>query len=165
MPCAYSTAELVLHRSGVKSGEHVLITSASGGVGSAAIQLAGRRGAKVTAVAGLSKAGQLRELGADQVISRDEKIAQKLGKNSVDVVLDVRTLYLKDPTFFGGTFQDDLVFENLVSYIERNEIRPFVGKTYPLDRIVPAQTEFLSKSIGGKLVLVIPGRRSHSCRI
>lgn len=190
VPCAYSTAELMLHRSGVKSGEHVLITGASGGVGSAAIQLAKRRGAKITAVAGLSKAGQLRELGADQVISRDENIAQKLGKNSVDVVLDVaagpafgqlldvlklggryavagaiagpiveldvRTLYLKDLTFFGCTFQDDVVFENLVSYIERNEIRPFVGKTYPLDSIVQAQTDFLSKSIGGKLVLVIP---------
>ena len=49
IPCAYSTAENLLERSGVKEGEVVLITGASGGVGSAAIQLAKRRGARVVA--------------------------------------------------------------------------------------------------------------------
>ncbi len=37
------------------------------------------------------------------------------------VELDVRTLYLKDLTFFGCTFQEDVVFENLVGYIERGK--------------------------------------------
>ena len=40
IPCAYSTAENLLERSDVKENEVVLITGASGGVGSAAIQLA-----------------------------------------------------------------------------------------------------------------------------
>lgn len=48
-PCSYSTAENLLHRAGLAAGERVLITGASGGVGSAAIQLApaaaDRRGA------------------------------------------------------------------------------------------------------------------------
>ena len=44
IPCAYSTAENMLHRARV-GAEHVLITGASGGVGSAAVQLAKRRGA------------------------------------------------------------------------------------------------------------------------
>ncbi|MEI9426013.1 zinc-binding dehydrogenase, partial [Mesorhizobium sp. Cs1299R1N1] len=72
------------------------------------------------------------------------------------VELDVRTLYLKDLTFFGSTLYDEVVFDNLVSYIERNEIRPFVGKTYPLKDIVEAQKDFLSKTISGKLVLIVP---------
>ena len=72
------------------------------------------------------------------------------------VELDVRSLYLKDLTFFGCTFQDDVIFENLVSYIERGEIRPLVAKTYPLQDIVEAQMDFLSKKATGKLVLVIP---------
>ena len=71
------------------------------------------------------------------------------------VELDVRTLYLKDLTFFGCTFQEDVVFENLVSYVERGEIRPNVGKTYPLEDIVEAQKDFLSKKISGKLVLTL----------
>jgi NADPH:quinone reductase-like Zn-dependent oxidoreductase len=72
------------------------------------------------------------------------------------VELDVRTLYLKDLTFFGCTFQDDIAFENLVSYVERGEIRPVVAKTYPLQDIAKAQAEFLAKNFTGKLVLVPP---------
>ena len=72
------------------------------------------------------------------------------------VELDVRTLYLKDLTFFGCTFQDDIVFENLVSYVERGEIRPAVAKTYPLEDIAKAQEAFLAKQFTGKLVLVPP---------
>ena len=55
IPCAYSTAENLLERSDVKEGEVVLITGASGGVGSAAIMLAKRRGARVVAVASEAK--------------------------------------------------------------------------------------------------------------
>ena len=46
IPCAYSTAENMLHRVGLGK-ERVLITGASGGVGSAAIQLASFRGAEI----------------------------------------------------------------------------------------------------------------------
>jgi D-arabinose 1-dehydrogenase-like Zn-dependent alcohol dehydrogenase len=38
------------------------------------------------------------------------------------VELDVRTLYLKDLVLIGCTFQDRQVFQNLIGYIERNEI-------------------------------------------
>jgi NADPH:quinone reductase-like Zn-dependent oxidoreductase len=190
IPCAYSTAELMLHRANVAAGEHVVITGASGGVGSAAIQLAKRRGAKVTAVVGREKTQLVREIGADDVVLRGESAAAQLGAESVDVVIDVaagpsfgdllevlkkggrlaiagaiagpiveidmRTIYLKDLTIHGCTFQDDLIFENLVTYIERGEIRPLVGKTYPLREIATAQREFLTKKISGKLVLIIP---------
>jgi len=50
------------------------------------------------------------------------------------VELDVRTLYLKDLTFFGSTWQPLEVFENLVSYIERGEIKPLVAASYPRSR-------------------------------
>jgi NADPH:quinone reductase-like Zn-dependent oxidoreductase len=43
-PCSYSTAENLLHRTSVSGGMRVLITGASGGVGSAAVQLARMRG-------------------------------------------------------------------------------------------------------------------------
>jgi len=45
--------------------------------------------------------------------------------------------------------------ENLVAYLERGEIKPLIGKVYPLADIVKAQQDFLSKSISGKLVLTI----------
>ena len=71
--------------------------------------------------------------------------------------VDLRTLYLKDLTLYGATFQEDEVFENLVSYIEADRIRPIVARTYPLSDIVQAQKDFLAKAHVGKLVLIPPG--------
>jgi NADPH:quinone reductase-like Zn-dependent oxidoreductase len=70
--------------------------------------------------------------------------------------IDLRTLYLKDLSVFGCTFQDDEVFENLVGYIENGEVRPVVSRTYPLREVKRAQEDFLRKSHTGKLVLVPP---------
>ena len=88
IPCAYATAETMLHRAGCRSGEHVLVTGASGGVGSAALQLAKRRGAHVTALTSPAKAETVRELGADEVIPRGEDILSLMGEESVDLVID-----------------------------------------------------------------------------
>lgn len=187
IPCAWSTAEGMLHKSSV-GAERVLITGASGGVGSAAVQLAKRRGAHVTAVAGSAKADVVRALGADEVVDRTSDLSEMLGHNSVDVfvdlvagpgfahvgnvlaphgryvasgaiggplvTLDVRDLYLKDLTLFGSTYQPPEVFANLIGYIERDEVRPVVAATFPLDEIVAAQQRFLAKDFVGKIVLI-----------
>jgi NADPH:quinone reductase-like Zn-dependent oxidoreductase len=88
IPCAYGTAENMLHRAGVAHGEHVLVAGASGGVGSAAVQLAKRRGATVTAIAGREKMERVHAIGADRVIDRDDDIVLCLGEDAVDVVVD-----------------------------------------------------------------------------
>lgn len=190
IPCAYGTAENMLHRAGAAKGEHVLVSGASGGVGSAAVQLAKRRGATVIAIAGKAKVDRVRAIGADLVIDRDDDIVQRLGEEAVDLVvdnvagpgvgamlkvlrrggrytssgaiggplvtLDMRTFYLKDLTLVGCTAWDEPVFSNLVSYIERGEIRPLVAKTFPLERIADAQREFLEKRHVGNFVLIPP---------
>jgi NADPH:quinone reductase-like Zn-dependent oxidoreductase len=63
IPCAYGTAENMLHRAKITGGEHVLVAGASGGVGSAAVQLAKRRGTTVTAIAATTKMDQVRLIG------------------------------------------------------------------------------------------------------
>jgi NADPH:quinone reductase-like Zn-dependent oxidoreductase len=88
IPCACGTAENMLHRARVVDGEHVLVTGASGGVGSAAVQLAKRRGASVTAVAARGKAKQVRDIGANRVVHGADDIVEVLGERSVDVVVD-----------------------------------------------------------------------------
>ena len=88
IPCAYGTAENMLHRAYVAAGEHVLIAGASGGVGSAAVQLAKRRGAIVTAIAASAKAAEVLSFGADRVLDRNEDLIAALGAKSVDVVVD-----------------------------------------------------------------------------
>jgi len=168
----------------------VLVAGASGGVGSAAVQLAKRRRATVTAIAGEQKMAQVRSIGADRVIARGDDIVVALGENAADVVvdnvagpafggmlkvlkrggryvssgaiagpivnLDMRDFYLKDLTLIGCTAWDEPVFPNLISYIEKGEIRPLVAKTFPLEQIVEAQKEFTQKKHVGKFVLIPP---------
>ena len=88
-PCSYSAAENMLTRAGVAAGEAVLVTGASGGVGSAAVQLARRRGATVIAIAHPSKAASVLSLGATRVISRDDDLVAEVGREKIDVVIDV----------------------------------------------------------------------------
>ncbi|MFP8778143.1 zinc-binding dehydrogenase [Hydrogenophaga sp. RWCD_12] len=68
----YMTAEHMLRRAGVSAGERVLVTGASGGVGSALVQLALLRGAEVVAVCSQAKLSAVRALGAHTVIAREQ---------------------------------------------------------------------------------------------
>lgn len=92
-PCAYSTAENLIGRTGLRSGETVVISGASGGVGSAAIQLSRARGARVIAIASPAKADLLLELGAAAVIDRnDDDLAAAIldgAGGPIDVAADV----------------------------------------------------------------------------
>ncbi|MBA4307081.1 MAG: alcohol dehydrogenase [Sphingopyxis sp.] len=88
-PCAYATAENILTRIGLQAGEHVLVTGASGGVGSAAVQLAKRRGAEVTAMAADAKADTVRSLGASRVVPRDADLESLIGPEYFDAAVDI----------------------------------------------------------------------------
>ena len=184
IPCAYATAENMLHRADVGAGDRVLVTGASGGTGSASVQLAARRGAHITAMASPSKCDEVLAFGAHDVIARGETPASRSFDVVIDnvagpgfseavnavrsggafvtsgaiagpiVELDLRTLYLRDVRLIGCTAWDEDVFPNLVGYIERGEIRPHVAKTFPLTEIVAAQEEFLEKRHVGKFVLI-----------
>lgn len=88
------TAENMLNRAEVKAGDVVLVPGASGGVGSALVQLAKRRGATTVGLASESKHEQLRAVGADAVLPRSPDnlaaaIHDAIGRNFVDVVADV----------------------------------------------------------------------------
>jgi len=88
IPCAYGTAENMVHRAEVSAADHLLVTGASGGVGSAVVQLAQRRGARVTAIGGASKIDALQGLGVDRAITRGIDLIGELGQSSVDVIID-----------------------------------------------------------------------------
>ncbi|MEM9971280.1 MAG: alcohol dehydrogenase family protein [Pseudomonadota bacterium] len=188
-PCSYSTAENMLTRANLRAGETVLITGASGGVGSAAVQLARARGAEVIAITSPAKAEALATLGVTKTLHRDADFVAALGRNSVDVVvdlvagpnwppllnvlrpggryavsgaiagpiveLDVRTLYLKDLSFFGCTVLAPEVFGALIGAIERAEIKPLVAEVFPLAQIEAAQEAFTRKDYTGKIVLTV----------
>jgi NADPH:quinone reductase-like Zn-dependent oxidoreductase len=92
-PCSAATALNMLRRVRLIAGETVVITGASGGVGSFAVQLARHQGARAIAIASESKREGVLGLGADVVIPREcddlsAAIRDATG-GSVDVVADV----------------------------------------------------------------------------
>ncbi len=91
--CSWSTAEHMLQRVGLSEGQSIAITGASGGVGSALIQLAKRRGARVVAVAGRTRLEGVAQLGADIAVARDSDAgpaaAIEANGGSFDAVADV----------------------------------------------------------------------------
>jgi NADPH:quinone reductase-like Zn-dependent oxidoreductase len=72
----------------MQPGQHVLITGASGGVGTYAVQIAKALGAEVTGVCSTAKAGLVSSIGADHVLdyTRDDFAA---GPQRYDLILDI----------------------------------------------------------------------------
>ena len=191
--CSYTTAENLLNRVECGPSDTVLITGASGGVGSALIQLANRRGAKTIAMASEAKHQEVSKLNPTAILPREPShlakyIKDAIGDDTVTVVadivggeyfphlidvmarggrygtsgaiagpivdLDLRTLYLRDLTFHGCTVTSLNVFPDLVSYIERGEIKPLLAATYPLSEFHSAQQAFIDKKHTGNIVVI-----------
>lgn len=127
---SYLTAEHMLNRAVVTADETVLVSGVSGGVGSARVQLALLRGAKVVAVVGKYKEEPLKALGVHGIIFRDEKDYQ-------GTVM--------------GTRQES---KRIVDLVASGMLKPLLARVYPLSKLVQAQKDFKKKAHFGKLVVV-----------
>lgn len=93
--CSYQTALHMLTSARVKSGEHVLVTGASGGVGTALIQLCRILGAIPCALSQQDKADALLKLGAEAVLDRSDmagftdRVRELTGGRPIDAVMDL----------------------------------------------------------------------------
>jgi len=94
IPVVWLTAWHMLHElANLKAGQTALIHAAAGGVGTAAVQICRRAGAKSIGTASASKHARLRELGLDHAIdyrSQDfePEVMRVTGGRGVDVALD-----------------------------------------------------------------------------
>ncbi|PXX90393.1 alcohol dehydrogenase [Marinobacter vulgaris] len=93
--CSYQTALHMLTSARVKAGEHILVTGASGGVGTALIQLCRIMGAIPYALSQQDKAEALLKLGAAAVLDRSDmtsftdKVRAVTGGRPIDAVMDL----------------------------------------------------------------------------
>jgi NADPH:quinone reductase-like Zn-dependent oxidoreductase len=91
LPAALETATRALDQIGVRKGSTLLINGASGSIGSAAVQLAVARGARVIGTAGPARQDYLRSLGAEAVTYGEGLVdrVRALASDGVDVALDL----------------------------------------------------------------------------
>lgn len=93
--CSYQTALHMLTSAGVKEGERVLVTGASGGVGTALIQLCRILGALPYALSEPDKADALLALGAEAVLDRSsmqdftDQVRTLTDNRPIDAVMDL----------------------------------------------------------------------------
>jgi NADPH:quinone reductase-like Zn-dependent oxidoreductase len=78
----------LLRRAKLRPGQRILINGASGGIGSAAVQIAKHLGADVTAVCGRARLGYVLALGADRAIDYAEQDFTSSGE-TYDVIFDI----------------------------------------------------------------------------
>ena len=184
LPMAVETATRGLDLLGVGDGDTVLVNGASGGVGSAAVQIARERGARVIGTASEPNHEYLRSLGAE-VVTYGEGLAERvraLVPDGVDAAFDVagggqlpalvelaggtrRVLTIAD---FAGAEENGVqvsggpgtemayhAIREIVPVIEAGHFSLPVSRTFPLEEIAEAHRASQGGHVRGKLVLVV----------
>jgi NADPH:quinone reductase-like Zn-dependent oxidoreductase len=183
LPAAVETATRALDQLGAGSGSTLLINGASGSVGSAAVQLAVARGARVIGTASPANHDYLRSLGAEPV-AYGEGLAGRvraLAPGGVDVALDVagsgvlpelielagapeHVVTLAD---FSGAREHGVRFSSgdagravyalgeIGGLIESGRFSLPVAQTFPLAEVAEAHRVSEQGRVRGKLVLLV----------
>jgi NADPH:quinone reductase-like Zn-dependent oxidoreductase len=183
LPAAIETATRALDQLGVGSGGTLLVNGASGNVGSAAVQLAVARGARVIGIAGPANHEYLRSLGAEPVAYGDGLVerVRALVPDGVDLALDVagsgvlpelielaggadNVITIAD---FAGAGRYGVMFSRgdpgravhalgeIGDLIESGRLSLPVAQTFPLADVAEAHRVSEQGHVRGKLVLLV----------
>jgi NADPH:quinone reductase-like Zn-dependent oxidoreductase len=181
LPLAGLTAEQLLDAVEVSKDDTVLVHNAAGGVGSFAVQLAARRGARVIGTASPGRHDFVRSLGGEPVEYGDG-LAQRvraLAPHGVDAALDLiggealdatpdllatsgRVGSIIDPqkvAELGGAYvfvrPDGEMLSRLAQLASEGDLRVEVAETFPLDRAADALAQNKEGHTRGKIVVTV----------
>jgi NADPH:quinone reductase-like Zn-dependent oxidoreductase len=183
LPVAIETATRTLDLLGVSGGQTVLVNAAAGGVGSATVQLARERGARVIGTASERNHDYLRSLGAEPVAYGDRLVAsvRELAPDGVDAAIDAAGAALADLVELAGSpervvtiaaYEDAAklgvrfsggmgaeralsALETVPRLIDEGRFELPVARTYALADGAEALRESQAGHVRGKLVLVL----------
>ncbi|MEL3944159.1 MULTISPECIES: NADP-dependent oxidoreductase [Streptomyces] len=178
-PSVVETALRVIEQVGVRPGETLLVSGASGGVGSAVLQIARDRGITVIGTAGAANQEYLRGLGALATTYGEGWVGRVRGLGRVDAALDlagsgvIRELVdlTGDPgkvisiadlgapdlgaRFSGVTGDVPKALAEAVGLIERGGLHIPVEKTYALADAAAAHADSQAGHTRGRRVIVV----------
>ncbi|MFD7027359.1 NADP-dependent oxidoreductase [Streptomyces sp. NPDC059917] len=178
-PSVVETALRVIAETGVRPGQTLLVSGASGGVGSAVLQIARERGVKVIGTGGAANQDYLRSLGALATTYGDGWVDRVRRLGTVDAALDlagsgvirelveltgdprkvISTADLDAPRLgarfsaAAGSVQDALT--EAVDLISRGKLRIPVEKSYPLAEAAAAHIDSRAGHTRGRRVMSI----------
>ncbi|MDF0530202.1 NADP-dependent oxidoreductase [Tsukamurella sp. 8F] len=183
IPAVVETAARTLDRLGVTSGSTLLVYGASGSVGSAAVQLAAERGARVIGTGSPGTHAALRSLGAEPVAYGDgmSERVKAIAPSGVDLALDAagggalprlvelagapeRVVTVADPlgarktgVYFsrGDAGRATYALAHAARMAAQGRFSIAVGGTFPLADVARAHSVGESGSLRGKIALVI----------
>ncbi|MFG2650695.1 NADP-dependent oxidoreductase [Streptomyces sp. NPDC048436] len=192
LPAAIETATRALDQLGVVSDSTLLVNGASGSVGSAAVQLAVARGARVIGTAGPANHAYLRSLGAEPVAYGEGLVerVRALAPDGVDTALDVagsgvlpeliglagapeHVVTIAD---FGGAQEYGVKFSSgdagralhalaeIGGLIDAGRFSLPIARTFPLTEAAEAHRFGEGGHVRGKLVLVVDSP-AHTGRV
>jgi NADPH:quinone reductase len=181
---AATAYEGLVDRAKLRAGETVLVTAASGGVGTVAVQIAGDLGARVVAVASERNHGYVRDLGAEVAVDyHDPGFVQQLesvAPNGFDVLFegtgnevadrvaglvrgDGRGIFIAGPPpdrdgvefqFFGATVNASRL-EAIAKLASDGKLRMPIAAEFPLERAREAMEQVSARHTVGRIVLRI----------
>ncbi|MGI5256355.1 NADP-dependent oxidoreductase [Streptomyces angustmyceticus] len=178
-PSVVETALRILREVGVRSGQTLLVSGASGGVGSAVLQIARERGITVIGTAGAANQDYLRGLGARATTYGEGWVERVRRLGDVDAALDlagsgvlrdlveltgdpgkvVSIADLAAPEFgvrfsgVAGSVPDALA--EAVDLIARGKLHIPVEKSYPLAEAAAAHIDSQAGHTRGRRVIVV----------
>jgi NADPH:quinone reductase-like Zn-dependent oxidoreductase len=175
----------------VSKGQRVLITGASGGVGSTAVQAAKARGAYVIGTASGRREDYLRSIGVDEMIDYTRGNFEERVTN-VDVVIDTvggdttdrafKTIKqggyfmsvatrnieakcsaagVKCPPRFNAYEVGRRVFEEVGKLVDSGKLRVYIDKSFPLAQAADAQIYSEQGRTQGKISLVVDAAHAN----
>jgi NADPH:quinone reductase-like Zn-dependent oxidoreductase len=184
LPVAVETAVRTLDLLGVGAGSTVLVNGAAGAVGSAAVQIARARGARVIGTASPNNHEYLRSLGAEATTYGDGLVerVRELTPDGIDAALDAagsgalsalveladgpeHVVTIADHAgaqetgvrFSGGMGTDRAVhaLKEIGELIEAGRLSLPVAQTFSLDRVGDAHELSATGHVRGKVVLLV----------
>ncbi|PJN33659.1 hypothetical protein CG747_40465 [Streptomyces sp. CB02959] len=178
-PSVVEAALRVIRQVGVESGQTLLVSGASGGVGSAVLQIARDRGISVIATAGPANQDYLRSLGAVPTTYGAGLVARVRELGRLDAALDLagsgvirelieltgdprRVLSIADrgAPELGARFSAEAgnlwdAITEAARLFSRGMLRIPVDRTYPLDQAAAAHIDSAAGHTRGRRVLVV----------